>query len=145
MAQKARNNAAIVNRQFAKRTPIQIEEQDAGQYVLPAGNTVVFLYNPFGEEVIARVVSRIEEALAVAGRSIFVIYYNPLHAHCFDASPALRRYFAANLPYSPEELGFGPEIMDAVIIWQGGGAAPARDGADAKIKTIWPAVRAELA
>ncbi len=145
LAEAARRNAAIINRQFAQRTPIQIEQQDAGQFVPPAGNAVVFLYNPFGEEVIAKVVSRIEEALAAGGRSIFVIYYNPVHAHCFDASRALRRYFAANLPYSPEELGYGPEITDAVIIWQGGGAAPARGNADATIKIIWPGVRAELA
>ena len=50
-----------------------------------------------------------------------------------------------DLVKAADELGYGPEITDAVIIWQGGGAAPARHQADAKIKIIWPGVRAELA
>jgi SAM-dependent methyltransferase len=145
LVQDARKNVAIISQRFPERTAIQVEQQDAGQFVLPAGNAVVFIYNPVGVEVVAQVVARVEEALTAGGRSIFVIYYNPVHGHCFDASRSLSRYFAANLPYSADELGYGPEITDAVIIWQGGGAAPARDQADAKIKIIWPGVRAELA
>jgi hypothetical protein len=122
-----------------------IEQGDAAQFPIPAGNAVVFLYNPFGEEVIVRVVSRIEEAVAVGGSTIFVIYCNPVHGHAFDASPALKRYFAANVPYSSEELGYGPDSADSIVIWQAGAPARAHADADAKIKIILPGLRAELA
>ncbi len=141
----ARKNAATLSRQFSRRAPIMVEQRDAGQFPLPAGNAVIFLYNPFGQEVVARVVTRIEEALAIGGRTIFVIYYNPVHGHCFDGSRTLTRYFAANLPYSPEELGYGPDVADGVVIWQGGGTAPAHGNADARIKITLPGVRAEIA
>jgi SAM-dependent methyltransferase len=141
----ARKNAATLSRQFSRRAPIMVEQYDAGQFPVPAGNAVIFLYNPFGQEVVASVVSRIEEALAIGGRTIFVIYYNPVHGHCFDGSRALTRYFAANLPYSREELGYGPDVADGVVIWQGGGTAPAHGNADAEIKITLPGVRAEIA
>jgi SAM-dependent methyltransferase len=143
----ARKNAARLGQSYAQRPPIVIEQGDAAQFPIPPGNAVVFLYNPFGEEVIVRVVSRIEEAVAAGGRTIFVIYYNPVHGHAIDASPALNRYFAANVPYSSEELGYGPDIMDSIVIWQGGAPAHAHPhaNADAKIKITVPGVRAELA
>ncbi len=141
----ARKNAATLSQQFSRRAPIKVEQCDAGQFPLPAGNAVIFLYNPFGQEVVARVVSRIEEALANGGETIFVIYYNPVHGHCLDGSRALARYFAANLPYSPEEMGYGPMPWTAWSSQQGGGMAPAHDNADAEIKITLPGVRAEIA
>jgi len=141
----ARKNAARLGQRYAQRPPLVIEQGDAAQFSIPAGNAVIFLYNPFGEEVIARVISRIEEAVAVGGRAIFVIYYNPVHGHAFDASPSLNRYFAANVPYSAEELGYGPDIADSIVIWQAGGPMHAHANADAKIKITVPGFRAELA
>jgi hypothetical protein len=140
----ARKNAATLSRQFPQRTPIVIKQEDAAQFPLGKGNSVIFLYNPFGEEMIGRLVSHIEEAVAVGGTTIFVIYYNPVHGHCFDASRSLNRYFAANVPYSPEELGYGPDIRDGIVIWQGGGTAPAHTNAGAEIKILWPHTRAEV-
>jgi SAM-dependent methyltransferase len=141
----ARKNMARLRQRYAQRPPIVIEQGDAAQFSIPGGHAVIFLYNPFGEEVIARVISRIEEAVAAGGRTIFVIYYNPVHGHAFDASPALKRYFAANVPYSPEELGYGPDIADSIVIWQAGGLVHAHADADAKIKITVPGLRAELA
>jgi SAM-dependent methyltransferase len=141
----ARKNAATLSQQFSRRAPIKVEQHDAGQFPLPAGNTVIFLYNPFGQEVVARIVSRIEDALATGGGTKFVIYYNPVYGRSFDGSRAFARYFAANLPYAPEELGYGPDVADGVVIWQGGGMAPAHDNADAEIRITLPGVRAEIA
>src|SRR5258708_741778 len=43
----ARKNAATLSQQFSRRAPIKVEQHDAGQFALPAGNAVIFLYNPF--------------------------------------------------------------------------------------------------
>jgi SAM-dependent methyltransferase len=133
LAADARKNAAIFHQRFPART-----------FPYPGGNLVVFLYNPFGEEVIAKVVAGIEAALAAEKRSLFVVYYNPVHGACFDTSRALTRYFAATLPYAAEERGFGPDHEDTVVIWQTGGALPPHPGADARIVITNPGTRADL-
>jgi SAM-dependent methyltransferase len=144
LAAKARKNAAILQRRFPARVPVRVEVGDASAFPFPAGNLVVFLYNPFGEEVIARVVAGIEAALAAETRSLYVVYYNPVFGACFDAARALTRYFAATLPYAEDELGYGPDSEDTVVIWQAGSATPARPGADTRIEITKPGMRAEL-
>jgi SAM-dependent methyltransferase len=145
LAADAQRNATILKQRFPGRVPIRVETGDASAFPFPAGNLVVFLYNPFGEEVIARVVAGIEAALAAEKRSLFVIYYNPVYGACFDASHALTRHFAAMLPYAREECGYGPDEEDTVVIWQAGLATPALTGANARIEVIKPGTRAELA
>ena len=144
LAADARRNADIVRRRMPDRVPVRVEVGDAGTFPFPAGNLVVYLYNPFGEEVILKVVAGIEAALAAEQRSLFVVYYNSVHGACFDASRSLTRYFAATLPYAEEERGYGPDAEDMVVIWQGGSATPARPGADAPIEVTNPSTRAGL-
>jgi SAM-dependent methyltransferase len=144
LVEAARANAAILRRKFPERVPIRIDLDDASVYPFPAGNLVVFLYNPFGEEVIAKVLVAIESALAAERRSIFVVYYNPAFGAVFDASRSLTRYFAARLPFAQEECGYSPDADDSVVIWQGCGTVPARAGADAQIRIVTPGMRAEV-
>lgn len=142
-AEVARRNVEIMRRRFPGRTPIRVEVQDATTFSLPPGNIVLFLYNPFRGDPILKVRAGVEAALARENRSVFVVYYNPVCGGCFDASPALTRYFAATLSYSKEERE-GPFTEDTVIIWQGGSAYPPLAGADARIKIIDPEWRAAL-
>ena len=115
----ARANAKIISRNFPSRTSIRVVECDAANYQLPAGDLVLYLYNPFGEPVVARVVQALEAAIASQRlRRVYVVYYNPVAGHCFDASPALCRHSAFEVRYAQEELGFGPDESDAVVIWQ---------------------------
>ncbi len=144
LVEAARANAAILRRKFPKRVPIRIDLADASMYPFPAGDLVVFLYNPFGEEVIAKVLVAIESALAAERRSIFVVYYNPALGAVFDASRRLTRYFAARLPFAPHECGYSPDADDSVVIWHGGVTVPARAGADAQIHIVTPGMRAEV-
>ena len=134
-------NAAVLRRRFPTRVPLRVELHDATTFPLPAGNLVIFLYNPFGEQAIAKVIAMLETL--PADRQVFIVYYNPVHGHCFDASRKFSRYFAATLPYSPEEIGYGPDETDTVIIWQTGNL-PALRKADAEIRVMKPDVRAEL-
>jgi len=144
LVEAARTNAAILRQKFPERVPIRIDVGDASLYPFPTGDLVVFLYNPFGEEVIAKVVVAIESALAAESRSIFVVYYNPAFGAVFDASHRLTRYFAARLPFAQEERGYSPDADDSVVIWQGGGTVPAHAGADAQIHVVTPGMRAEV-
>jgi SAM-dependent methyltransferase len=143
LARAARRNASILRRRFPARVPVRVELQDASTYTYPDGNLVVFLYNPFPEVVVLKVLERLTPLLS-ATRRIFVVYYNPVHGHCFDGSPAFKRYFAAALPYAAEEIGYGPDQHDAVVIWQAGSSLPALPNADAPIRVTVPNVRAEV-
>jgi predicted RNA methylase len=140
----ALDNVAIFQDRHPDRAPIRIENDDAAVYPLPAGDLVVFLYNPFGLEVMKRVVANMEAALKDESRSIFVIYYNPVYGGCFDASASFLRYYARTIAYASDEVGFGPDEADPVVIWQAGSVLPAKPGADATISITKPDFRCAL-
>ena len=71
LAKVAERNAAIIAERFPDRTPIRIAVGDASNFPIPSGDVVLFLYNPFGAELIAKVVQRVEAALRTEPRSIW--------------------------------------------------------------------------
>jgi SAM-dependent methyltransferase len=144
LAKVAERNAAIIAERFPDRTPIRIEVGDASNLPIPSGDAVLFLYHPFGAELIAKVVQRVEAALRSEPRSIYIVYYNPIAAHCFDASPLLTRRFARQISCAPEEIGYGPDESDAVIIWQGGAAPLPLEATNARLVTITSGIRVIL-
>ncbi|HXW56431.1 MAG TPA: class I SAM-dependent methyltransferase [Candidatus Cybelea sp.] len=60
--------------------------QDALGFPFPAGNLVVFLFNPFGPAVLTPVVDHLAEA---AAGERYIIYVNPKHRACLDAHPRM--------------------------------------------------------
>lgn len=143
----ARHNADLIAQRFPQRTPIRIVLGDATRFRLPAGNLVIFMYNPFGEAAVAKVAAAVNAAIdANPDRVVYVVYYNPVAGHRFDASPLLRRHLAATFPYGADELGYGPDADDPVVIWQGG-PAPASvvdPHANSLIEIVDPLYRVKL-
>jgi SAM-dependent methyltransferase len=145
LAEAARRNAVAMARRWPNRTPIRVEIADATAYSLPPGDVVLFIYNSFDRELMLKVVENVEAALAAdQQRSVFVVFCNPVSGDCFDASPVLTRRFAQTLAYTPEERDYAEDAEDAVIIWQGGQAAPPTSRADARIVITKERWRAEL-
>jgi hypothetical protein len=72
---------------------------DAVEFPLPDGPTVLFLFNPFGPPVIDRVAAAIEHSARVNPRPIWIAYLNPVHP-VFEACPSLRRVPLAPLQAS---------------------------------------------
>lgn len=144
LARIAGRNAARIARRFPQRTAIAIAVADASTFPLPAGNLVLFLYHPFGAALVERVVTCVEAALATERRVVYVVYYNPVAGHCFDASSRLRRRYARMLPYAADERGFGPDDTDTVVIWEGGSAAPLAPVAQDRIELASGGLRAIL-
>lgn len=118
LADVAKENSQVIARNFCERPPIDVVNDDALDYVLPEGNLIIFLYNPFGEALITRLLTNIETALLKRDRSIWIVYVNPVYGHIFDASSMLSRIYAESIPYDPEEMGFGPDDSEVVIMWQ---------------------------
>jgi SAM-dependent methyltransferase len=146
LAKIARQNADLIKTRFPGRAPIRVVAGDAGQFSLPGGNIVLFLYNPFDESVVAKVARALEAALTDVRRTVYVVYYNPVAGHCFDACPVLRRHFAGTFPYAASELGYGPDAEDPVVVWHGGVVLAVNTSpANARIAIVEPRIRAKLA
>jgi SAM-dependent methyltransferase len=80
-----RNIKAYENASPGRAGVVEVVAVDAAAFVPPAGPTVVFLFNPFGEDTLRAVVDRIERS---AARPVFVAYFNPMHR---DALAGFRR------------------------------------------------------
>jgi SAM-dependent methyltransferase len=120
LAEIARANAAAIRRKLPHRTKIDIFEANALTFPLPAGKLVIFLYHPFGRELVSELIGKLEDRIPFDGTHLFIVYYNPVHGDLFDASAAFSRWYAESIPYDAAEIGFGPNNTDTVVIWQGG-------------------------
>jgi predicted RNA methylase len=122
LAAIARHNAALIAEGFPTRTPVSVEEGDAGAVQVPPGNVVVYLYNPFGEDVLRRVLSALEAALAQSAREVYIVYMFPHLAQCIDASPLFKRFFETEVEFAPEERGYGHVEEGRFTIWRASSA-----------------------
>lgn len=60
---------------------IRIVEKDAAAFRMPRGETVFYLYNPFGGDTLARILDRIaRESTGTA----YLMYHTPVHRHLLD-------------------------------------------------------------
>ena len=84
LAEIAARNLAVCGLRNA-----QVLHADAAEVVLPAGDTVVYLYNPFSAEILARVLAKLR-----AGRHerLYVIYKTPRCAALLDRCDFLERF-----------------------------------------------------
>jgi len=85
LVQIARENMAKAK----LRTPVTIIEGDAARADLSEG-TVYFMFNPFGEETLRRVLENISSSLEDHPRSIRILYEHPVLAHVLDDTIWLR-------------------------------------------------------
>ena len=108
LAEAAQARIAAYRQQAAAPPEMACHVMDAADFAIPDGPCVVFLFNPFGEPVLRRVVANLERAHGKAPREIHVIYYNPAHEALFDDAALFRRrpvsfatrlYLAALSPY----------------------------------------------
>ncbi len=59
---------------------------DACDFVFPAVPMVLYLFNPFPQAVLRRVVANLEESLRIHPRTVYVLYHNPLLEHVLSQS-----------------------------------------------------------
>ena len=136
LAGVARANAALLGRRNPLIPPIRIEVGDATKAQLPGPAAVCFFYHAFGAELIEAMLNGFVAQLDApldrtdAGQGdgdrlqrqkleyLLLIYYNPVHAFVLDRHARFERWSAAVHAYADEELGYGPTLEDAVVIWQ---------------------------
>jgi SAM-dependent methyltransferase len=64
---------------------------DAADHEFLGRNTVLFLYNPFGDFVMKNVIRNLEATFAHSESRLYVIYHNPASAELFDDAAFLHR------------------------------------------------------
>ncbi|HWW15353.1 MAG TPA: class I SAM-dependent methyltransferase [Candidatus Dormibacteraeota bacterium] len=64
---------------------------DATEFTFPAEPTVLYLFNPFPESGLKRMIANLEQSLQAHPRAVFVLYHNPLLEHVLSESAVLSK------------------------------------------------------
>jgi predicted RNA methylase len=68
---------------------IESVHMDAALYEFAAEKSVLFFFNPFGSEVMIRVLARLMDSLDRHFRDVWVVLHDPKYAHLADQAPRL--------------------------------------------------------
>lgn len=72
-------------------SPIECINMDATSYDFPDGNLVLYLFNPFNEEVMQKMLNRLEASLTRNPRDVILIMLYPQFASSADSMKTMRR------------------------------------------------------
>ena len=89
--QIAQENLRLYKSDSQKCFAIESLCADAISFSFPDEPLVIYLFNPFGESGLCRVVSNLEQSLRANPRPVYVLYYNPLLEHVLSESTALQK------------------------------------------------------
>jgi tRNA G46 methylase TrmB len=80
----AEQNVSKYQSPVQKCSHIELICQDARNFVFPPDPLVVYLFNPFPEPILKRVLTNLQESLRHHPRRAYVIYYNPVLEHALQ-------------------------------------------------------------
>jgi hypothetical protein len=86
----ARRNTALYRPERQPCRTFDLVCEDAGAFAFPAEPLVVFMYSPFGQKTMERVLANLAASLVATPRPAYILYVNPQLAHVVDAAPFLR-------------------------------------------------------
>ena len=64
---------------------------DATDYAIPEGKCIIYMFNPFREPVMKKVIANMEQRQKTNPSDLYVIYLNPVLAQLLDTAPFLDR------------------------------------------------------
>lgn len=86
----ARRNIEIYRGEAQKTDAFDVVCDDATRYQLPDGPLLIYMYHPFGDPVMRRVIDNIEHSGRENPRPIHVVYMNPVHQDGYRESRVLQ-------------------------------------------------------
>lgn len=89
----ARRNMEVFHEPGQQCDSIELLCADAREYEFPAGNIVLYLFNPFPDYVLREVLENLVASARHAPRSIFVLYNAPFEKQEFARIPELRIFY----------------------------------------------------
>lgn len=81
----AQQNITRYNDAGQKCFAIESFAQDARQFVFPPEPTILYLFNPFPEEILRQVLANLRLSLLGSPRAVYIIYHNLVHEAVFAA------------------------------------------------------------
>ena len=81
---------------------------DATEFAFPAEPIMLYLFNPFPEAGLQRVIANLEESLREYPRALYVLYHNPLLEHVLSESTVLKKVGGTH-QYAVYEARIGPD------------------------------------
>jgi SAM-dependent methyltransferase len=89
----------------AERARFEVHQGDASTFELPSGDCVVFLFNPFDDTILRKVVDKLVAPCAESPRTVRIVYYNAVHRAVFDVDPRF-------------ELTEAGTLLKGLSVWQ---------------------------
>jgi SAM-dependent methyltransferase len=92
----ARENLSRYSSESQKCFALESICADATEFPFPDEPMVLYLFNPFPEAGLRRVIANLEQSLREYPRVVYVLYHNPLLEHVLSESTALRKLHATH-------------------------------------------------
>jgi len=92
----ARENLRCYKSESQKCFAVESVCADATTFPFPNGPLVVYLFNPFPESGLRKVVANLEQSVRASFRPVYVLYHNPLLEHVLVESAVLRKMSGAH-------------------------------------------------
>jgi SAM-dependent methyltransferase len=86
LAGVAERNVSIYRSAEQHCQAIRVVTGDAAEFAIPEGPLVCYFYNPFGENVMRKVVANLMESMQRDPRDMLLIYLNPRHRSVIDVT-----------------------------------------------------------
>ena len=125
LARIGRRNMALWRAAGRANAPMRMMCRDAVEFELPAGPTVVFLFNPFGAPVLRRLLRTWSTAFAQRAGQLDILYVNNEQGAVLDAQAGFARLFKGEVRRSRADaiadhriLANQPEGEYAVTNWE---------------------------
>jgi SAM-dependent methyltransferase len=79
---------------------------DAAKFCFSNYPLVIYLFNPFTEFILSRVLDRLEESWNACPRDVFVIYHNPLFSQVIEGSPIFELFLSGTDRWDYRNLAY---------------------------------------
>jgi predicted RNA methylase len=89
IADVARRNVEIFRRRTSSRASITVLTQDIATFEFPDTDVVLYMYNPFGADLMQIVVDRVLEFARRSRHRVHIAYRNPKCAELFVSHPSI--------------------------------------------------------
>jgi SAM-dependent methyltransferase len=89
--QTAQENLSKYHRESQKCFTLESVCADATEFPFPDEPTVLYLFNPFPESGLKRMIANLEQSLRAHPRTVYVLYHNPLLDHVLSEAAAFSK------------------------------------------------------
>jgi SAM-dependent methyltransferase len=90
--EQARDNIRRNNRRKQKCADIESIHADAAEFEFPNENLVLYLFNPFGPEVLSRIVANLEQSIERQPRHVIILLLYPKFSDMVARMGSMRVY-----------------------------------------------------